>query len=80
MPNVRYWAGARAATGMAEEEIVGATVTEVLDEVLRRHPQAAAVIARCSFLVDEVAVHDRDAAVGTSSVIEVLPPFAGGAR
>lgn len=80
MPNVRYWAGARAAIGLQEEQVPGSTVAEVLDEVIRRHPHADAVIARCSFLVDEVAVRDRSREVHEHAVIEVLPPFAGGAR
>lgn len=80
MPNVRYWAGARAATGLAEEEIPGESIEAVLAEVLHRHPGAEGVIARCSFLLDGLAVHDREAAIPHDSTLEVLPPFAGGAH
>lgn len=78
MPNVRYWAGARAAIGLAGEVVPGDTVAAVLDEVIRRHPHASGVVARCSLLLDEVAVHDRLQPIADDSVIEVLPPFAGG--
>lgn len=78
MPNVRYWAGARAATGLAQEDVPGATIEAVLTEVLRRHPAAAGVIARCSFLVDGSAVHDRGESITAAATVEVLPPFAGG--
>lgn len=80
MPTVRYWAGARAAAGVAEERISGESIQDLLDEVLARHPQVAPVIARCSFLLDGVAVHERTTAVAADSTLEVLPPFAGGAH
>lgn len=80
MPNVRYWAGARAATGIAEEEIAGETINQLLDGIVARHPAAEGLIARCAFLLDGVAVHDRGSAVAADATLEVLPPFAGGAQ
>jgi molybdopterin converting factor small subunit len=33
---------------------------------------------RCSFLLDEVAVHGLDTVVHDGQLLDVLPPFAGG--
>ena len=38
----------------------------------------ARVLARCSFLLDEVAVHGRQTPVRDGQVLDILPPFAGG--
>ncbi|WP_309080198.1 MoaD/ThiS family protein [Zhihengliuella sp.] len=45
---------------------------------LRRTPSLARVIARSSFLVNEVSVRDRGHPLGEDDVVDVLPPFAGG--
>jgi molybdopterin synthase sulfur carrier subunit len=90
---VRYFAAARAAAGVAEERLsvaagpkpVGAehawaaTVGTVLDAAVERHGAGlVGVLQRCSFLLDEVAVHGTDTRVGNGQVLDVLPPFAGG--
>ena len=81
---VRYFAGARAAAGVDSEVLPlpapGWTVGDVLRELADRHgPRLAAVLASCSFLLDEVAVRSRDAQLPPhSAVLDVLPPFAGG--
>jgi sulfur-carrier protein len=55
------------------------TVQAVLDTAIRRHGRRlTAVLRRCSFLLDEVAVHGRDATVRDGQILDVLPPFAGG--
>jgi sulfur-carrier protein len=81
---LRYWAAAKEAAGIAEETINAGTLAEALaaargkagpDERLR------AVLARSSFLIDgePVGTRPRDSVVlADASVIEVLPPFAGG--
>jgi len=75
---VRYWAAAAHAAGVDEERLSGgATVGSVLDEAVSRHPALAEVLPACSVLVDgRVAAPDQDVATGT--ILEVLPPFAGG--
>lgn len=55
------------------------TVGELLEIVTERHgPGMARVLARCSFLLDEVAVHGRQTVVRDGQVLDILPPFAGG--
>lgn len=87
--NVRYFAAARAAAGMEEERFdlpAGATVESLLAAVLgveRPEPPAgtpplARILARSSFLLNEVAVRDRTVVLSDSDVVDVLPPFAGG--
>ena len=79
---VRYFAAARAAAGVDEEKLAvadGASVADVLAAVRAEHDaDLARVLARCSYLLDEVAVRDLDAPVGAATTLDVLPPFAGG--
>ena len=76
---VRYWAGARAAAGRAEESVDAATIGELLTRVATQH-DIERVVAGCSLLVDGVNVRrdDTDRALPPSAVVDVLPPFAGG--
>ena len=105
---IRYFAAARAAAGVTEEQLLvpadvaapsvstrlrssdvspgdpgspaaQCTVGELLDAAAERHgPGLAGVLARCSFLLDEVAVHGRQTPVLDGQVLDILPPFAGG--
>jgi molybdopterin converting factor small subunit len=79
---VRYFAAARAAAGIEAEAVdvpPGATVDILLKTVRGAHGDGLArVLDRCSFLLDEVAVRDRDAALHDGATLDVLPPFAGG--
>jgi molybdopterin synthase sulfur carrier subunit len=76
---VRYFAAARAAAGVSEEKLDAPTLAHLLDALAARHgSQLATVLARCSFLVDGLACHDRDASLAADTVVDVLPPFAGG--
>lgn len=79
---VRYFAAAKAAAGLDGEKLeipADATVAGVLDAVRARHgAELSRVLDRCSFLLDEVAVRDRDTPVGGTTALDVLPPFAGG--
>jgi molybdopterin synthase sulfur carrier subunit len=75
---VRYWAAARAAAGVEQDEVTGvATVGAALAAVTARRPDLEPVAAVSTLLLDGRAV-DRGAAVAHGSVLEVLPPFAGG--
>ncbi|WP_020572758.1 MoaD/ThiS family protein [Parafrankia discariae] len=79
---VRYWAAARDAAGVAQEELDAATLATALADVTeRRGERLGAVLARCAFLVDDEPVGRRDPGSVTlreGAVVEVLPPFAGG--
>jgi sulfur-carrier protein len=81
---IRYWAAAKDAAGVAEEPVEAGTLAEVL--AAARASRAAdarflQVLARSSFLVDGTPAGIRPptaVTVAEGSVIEVLPPFAGG--
>ena len=83
---VRYWAGARAAAGVAEDtfEVPGELpLSEVVGLVLERHPddRMARTVAVCSVLLGDQPVRSQDPAsvvVAPGTVVELLPPFAGG--
>ncbi len=79
---LNFWAGARAAAGTASETVEALTVAEALDLVLARHadPRFTRVVRASSLLVDGVSssggsLQER---LQRPTVVEVLPPFAGG--
>jgi sulfur-carrier protein len=78
-----YWAGARAAAGVASESVMATTVGEALRGVVeaRSDPRFSRVVKACSLLVDGVAAHpdDLDRVLAGPVRVDVLPPFAGGA-
>lgn len=80
---VRYWAGAKAAAGTAEEQVSAGTLAEVIDSVAaERDDRFARVLAACSFVISEQPVGRRppeQVSLADGDVVEVLPPFAGGA-
>ncbi|MET3804317.1 molybdopterin converting factor small subunit [Nakamurella sp. UYEF19] len=79
---VRFFAAARAAAGLDEERILvsaPATVGDVLEATVSIHGAGLAqVLRRCSYLLDETAIHGHETAVTDGDVLDVLPPFAGG--
>lgn len=76
---VRYFAAAAEAAGTTEGSYPGETLGALLDALVERHgTRLGAVVARCSVLVDGVRTDDRDAPLTSGSVVDVLPPFAGG--
>jgi len=76
---VRYFAAARAAAGTDGEKVEAATLETLVARLGQLHGQRlATVLGACSFLVDAVAWHDRDAALPADAMVDVLPPFAGG--
>jgi len=77
---IRFWAGAKAAAGVESEEIQASTVSDALAQVSEaKSSEFARVIQRSSLLLDGVVVHDRELALANGQILEVLPPFAGGA-
>ncbi|MCU1573060.1 MAG: molybdenum cofactor biosynthesis protein MoaD [Micrococcaceae bacterium] len=86
---VRYFAAARAATGIDEETLLHGgpiTVAELLEQLTSLHPIAATehatplgqLLTRCSFLRNETAVRSLDAELDPDDTVDILPPFAGG--
>jgi molybdopterin converting factor small subunit len=76
---VRYFAGARAATGVDTETRDAATLDDLVGQLVDAHGERLErVLTACSFLVDGTAARDRSSALSPGSVVDVLPPFAGG--
>jgi len=86
---LRYWAAAKDAAGVAEEKAEAETLAAALAEGLAAtsdRPGGNAdrlrlVLARSAFLVDGQPAGTRppeSIRLSAASVIEVLPPFAGG--
>ena len=80
---IRYFAGARAAAGVSDEDLLldtaEPTVALVVSTIGERHgDKLGKVLAASSFLLDGVAVRDTSVRVPAGSQLDVLPPFAGG--
>ena len=84
---MRYWAAAKDAAGVAEQELTADTLATALSAAVSMAGAApgpaglGAVLERSSFLIDGAPVGRRAAAsvlLRDGNVIEVLPPFAGG--
>ena len=79
---LRYWAGARAAAGVASEQTSAATLAEALLLARSvRDDRFSKVLEVCSFVVDGDPVGARDHAevrLADGGLVDVLPPFAGG--
>jgi molybdopterin converting factor small subunit len=82
MTTLRYFAAAKEAAGVAEEQVAAATLAEALERARAAHGERfATVLGRCSFVVDADPVGGRDhtrVGVRPDSLVDVLPPFAGG--
>lgn len=83
---VRYWAAARAAAGVAEDQLPvegELTLADVVRRVLELHPvdRFPDLIGICSVLVGERPAGTREPGevlVRPGDTVEFLPPFAGG--
>ena len=79
---LRYWAAARAAAGVADEQTSAATLAEALLLARSvRDDRFAKVLDVCSYVVDGDPVGTRDHAsvpLRDGGLVDVLPPFAGG--
>jgi sulfur-carrier protein len=79
---LHYWAGAKAAAGVAEEVIDASSVSEALRLARQRRadPRFDTVIQLSSVLIDGRVAHQEDLEQQLTEAVqvEVLPPFAGG--
>jgi molybdopterin synthase sulfur carrier subunit len=83
---VRYWAAARTAAGVGQDELAAdgpLTLSEVVRRAVAAHPgtRLAGVLEICSVLVGDrpVATEDPETVVvEPGQSVEFLPPFAGG--
>lgn len=78
---VRYFAAAAAAAG-ADQEIIdlpeGHRLADLTRLLAARTPEMDRILGRCSYLRDGVAVRDHTVGLCPGTVVDVLPPFAGG--
>jgi molybdopterin synthase sulfur carrier subunit len=76
---VRYFAGARAASGVDTETCAAGTLEELVGRIVEAHGERLErVLTACSFLVDGTQTRDRTLQLSAGAVVDVLPPFAGG--
>jgi molybdopterin synthase sulfur carrier subunit len=75
---VRYWAGAKRAAGVEREQLAAETVADLRAQLGQRG-ELAAVSEVASFLVDGQQAGDGTR-LREGAEVDVLPPFAGGAR
>ncbi len=76
---VRYFAGARAVAGVDSELRSAGSLGELIGQLVSAHgDRLERVLTACSFLVDGTSTRDRATALSPGSVVDVLPPFAGG--
>lgn len=80
MAVVRYYAGARVAAGVSEEQVYADDLAVLLARLRDRHGEPLTrVLTACSFLVDGEPAHpDRPTELTERATVDVLPPFAGG--
>jgi len=77
MAQVRFFAAAEEAAGAAERTIAAADLGALRAALTADHPALAAILPKCSVLVDGSRVDDNEP-LPEDVVVDVLPPFAGG--
>ena len=81
--SVHYWAGAKAAAGVASEDIEARSIAEALAIACARRndPRFDRILNVFSALVDGGAAHgpQLERPLDRPVAVEILPPFAGGA-
>ena len=76
---VRYFAGARAVSGVDTESREAETLDQLVGQLVDAHGERfERVLTACSFLVDGTTTRDRSLRLSPGAVVDVLPPFAGG--
>ncbi|WP_324274976.1 MoaD/ThiS family protein [Blastococcus brunescens] len=76
---MRYFAGARAASGVDTETREAGSLDELVGQLVDAHGERLErVLTACSFLVDGTTTRNRSLVLSPGAVVDVLPPFAGG--
>lgn len=79
MAHVRYFAAAAEAAGLASESVEAETLGDLRTALVATHGDAfAAVLGRCSVLVDGERTEADETPLAEATLVDVLPPFAGG--
>lgn len=78
MITIRYFAAAAEASGRVTEQLTASTAGELRATLLERHPHLTAVLPRCSVLAAGVRLAADDDPIPPETVVDILPPFAGG--
>lgn len=78
MAQVRYFAAAEEAAGVPEESRSETTLGELRAALAADYPRLAAILPRCSTLVAGSRSDDPATPLGAATLVDVLPPFAGG--
>ncbi|MCC4909011.1 MoaD/ThiS family protein [Microbacterium sp. cx-59] len=77
MARIRYFAAAEELAGRAEETRSEQTLGELRRALTADRPGLGGILPRCAVLVAGARTDD-DTPLGTDTVVDVLPPFAGG--
>ncbi len=78
MARVRYFAAAEEAVGLDEETRSESTLGALREALAADHPKLAAILPRCAVLVAGSRTEEPSTALAADTVVDVLPPFAGG--
>lgn len=78
MALVRYFAAAEEAAGLAEEHRDEPTLGALRAALAADHPRLARILPRCSVLVAGSRHEDPETPLEAATLVDVLPPFAGG--
>jgi molybdopterin converting factor small subunit len=77
MARVRYFAAAEELAGRAEEIRTETTLGDLRRALADERPGLGGILPRCAVLVAGARTND-DAPLAEDTLVDVLPPFAGG--
>ncbi|MEV7692584.1 MoaD/ThiS family protein [Microbacterium sp. NPDC089189] len=77
MARVRYFAAAEDLAGVSEEIRAESTVSALRAALAAERPALGRILPRCALLVAGARTDD-DASLDADTLVDVLPPFAGG--
>lgn len=77
MARIRFFAAAEEAAGAAERAVEASDLGALRATLVADHPALAAILPKCTVLVDGSRVDDTEP-LAPAAVVDVLPPFAGG--